>query len=267
MIGETLSQYRVVSKLGAGGMGEVYLAEDTNLKRQVALKVMPPEMAQHPERLLRFRREAEAVAALNHPNIVTIHNIEEIDGKRILVMELIEGESLDRKLRPGGLSLSEVLAIAVPLTDALAAAHEKGIVHRDLKPANIMIRPNGQVKVLDFGLAKVTALPEGPLAGEQGTRAETRTASLTSEGTVMGTAPYMSPEQLQGKAIDHRTDLFSLGILLYEMATGERPFRGETGLELASKILRDDPPPVRELRADLPPQLADVIEKCLEKDP
>ena len=145
MIGKTFSQYKILSKLGAGGMGEVYLAEDLNLKRQVALKVMPPEMADHPERLRRFKREAEAVAALNHPNIVTIHTIEEIEGRRFLIMELVEGESLDRVIKPGGLPLADVLALAVPLTDALAEAHAKGILHRDLKPANIMVRPDGQV--------------------------------------------------------------------------------------------------------------------------
>ncbi len=170
MIGTTISQYKIVSKLGEGGMGEVYLAEDTELGRQVALKVLPQAMAEDPERLERFQREAKAIAALNHPNIVTIYHVEEAEGQRLLIMELVEGESLDKLLTPGGLALAKVFDIAIPLADALAAAHEKNIVHRDLKPANIMVTPQGRVKVLDFGLAKIAAGPVTNLSGDDATQ-------------------------------------------------------------------------------------------------
>ena len=272
MIGRTLSHYKIVSKLGEGGMGEVYLAEDTELGRKVALKVLPEAMASNPERLERFRREARAVAALDHPNIVTIFNVEEASGRRLLVMELIDGESLDRVVPPQGLPLARVFEIAVPMADALAAAHDKGITHRDLKPSNVMVTSDGRVKVLDFGLAKLAL----ETAGTPDDDAETELApvgeamaaeALTGEGTVMGTAPYMSPEQLQGKPVDSRTDIFSLGIVLYEMTTGQRPFRGESGLELASSILKDAPSAVTEIRTDLPRHLGRIVQHCLEKDP
>jgi TolB-like protein len=267
MIGQTLSHYKVLSKLGAGGMGDVYLAEDTELGRKVALKVLPEAMANSPERLERFRREARAVAALDHPNIVRIHNFEEAAGLKLLVMELVDGESLDRIIPPGGMPLAKVFSIAVPMADALAAAHEKGITHRDLKPANVMLTAGGTVKVLDFGLAKLateeTAAPEE----DDETALATATADLTGEGVVMGTAPYMSPEQLQGKPVDTRTDIFSLGIVLYEMVTGDRPFKGESGIDLASRILRETPSSVTDIRADLPRHLGRIIQHCLEKDP
>ena len=242
-------------------MGEVYLADDTELDRQVALKLLPQEMAEDHERLERFRREAKAVAALNHPNIVTIHSIEEADGRRFLTMELVEGDSLDRVIPGEGLPLPRLFDIAVPISEALTAAHEKGIVHRDLKPANVMVTPDGRVKVLDFGLAKV-AMEATPPPEDAATE-----AALTSEGTIMGTAPYMSPEQLQGHAVDHRTDIFSLGILLYEMATGRRPFQGDSGIALASSILKDSPSTVTEVRSGLPRHLGRIISHCLEKDP
>ena len=208
MIGETLARYKIVDKLGEGGMGEVYLAEDTELDRKVALKMLPTEMAGDPERLERFRREAKAVAALNHPNIVTIYSIEESDGTQFLTMEHVEGQSLDLMLPPTGMPLSKVFDIAIPLADALATAHERGIVHRDLKPANIMVNKEGRVKVLDFGLAKLTQ--DDAVDGAEGglTQIPTRIATLTGEGMVMGTAPYMSPEQVEGRAMDHRTDIF-----------------------------------------------------------
>ncbi len=212
MIGKTLSRYKILSKLGEGGMGEVYLAEDTELGREVALKVMPAVMEENPERLERFRREARAVASLNHPNIVTLFNVEEAEGRRLIVMERVEGKSLDRLIPPGGLPLAEVFAYAIPMADALAAAHEKGITHRDLKPANVMVTEDGQIKVLDFGLAKL-ATETGPIAlQDAATEAPTQSAALTGEGTVMGTAPYMSPEQLKGVEVDSRTDIFSFGI-------------------------------------------------------
>ncbi len=267
MIGETLSHYRITGKLGEGGMGEVYLAEDTELDRQVALKILPAEMADSPDRLERFRREAKAVAALDHPNIVTIYNIEEAQGRRFIVMQLVEGKSLDKVIPQEGLALSAVFDIAVPMADALAAAHERGIVHRDLKPANVMVTSEGRVKVLDFGLAKLAVMTEDQIPEGEATQAATRTATLTSEGTVMGTAPYMSPEQLQGKIIDVRSDIFSLGVVLYEMVVGSRPFRGDSGIDLASSILKDTPSPVTEARADLPRHLGRIIQHCLEKDP
>jgi len=267
LIGETLSHYKILNKLGSGGMGEVYLAQDIDLDRNIALKVLPRDMAENPERLERFKREAKAVAALNHPNIVTIHSIEESGDVRFLTMELIEGDSLDHLITPNGLDLERVFEIAIPLADALAAAHEKGIIHRDLKPANIMLTREGRVKVLDFGLAKL-ALDE-PVGADEAdeTQLATRTPTLTGEGIVMGTAPYMSPEQLQGKAIDPRSDIFSLGVVLYEMVTGSRPFQGDSGIALASAILKDSPTTVTEAKAEIPRHLGRIVHRCLEKDP
>jgi serine/threonine protein kinase/TolB-like protein len=267
MIGAKLSHYRITAKLGEGGMGEVYLAEDTELDRKVAIKVLPAELSEEEDRLERFRREAKAVAALNHPNIVTIYSIEENEGRRFLIMELVEGESLDRALPPGGLPLAKVFDIAIPLADALASAHEKGIVHRDLKPANVMMTPDGRVKVLDFGLAKLAVQTGHMPADADATQMAPSSATLTREGVVMGTAPYMSPEQLQGQSVDHRSDIFSLGVLLYEMVSGARPFRGENSAALVSSIMRDTPAPVFEQRADLPRHLGRIIQGCLEKDP
>ena len=241
-------------------MGEVYLAEDTKLKRNVALKVLPPEMASDPNRLERFQREAEAVAAMDHPNIVTIYSVEESDGTHFLTMSYIEGESVGQKVAPGGIDLDQLFEIAIPLADALAAAHEKGVTHRDLKPANIMITSDGRVKVLDFGLAKLAedVTPHGD---------DEPTQALTREGLVVGTVPYMSPEQVEGKTVDHRTDIFSLGVLLYEMSTGDRPFQGENSAQVVSSILRDDPPTVAERKAELPFHLSRIVRHCLEKDP
>jgi len=260
MIGTTVAHYKIVSKLGEGGMGEVYLAEDTKLKRKVALKVLPPEMASDPNRLERFQREAEAVAAMDHPNIVTIYSVEETDGAHFLTMSYIEGESLGQHIPAGGLEIDQLFDIAIPLADALAAAHDKSVTHRDLKPANIMITTEGRVKVLDFGLAKLAedALPHGD---------DEPTQALTREGLVVGTVPYMSPEQVEGRSVDHRTDIFSLGVLLYEMATGDRPFRGENSAQVVSSILRDDPPTVAERKAELPFHLSRIVRHCLEKDP
>ena len=266
MIGRTLAHYRIVSKLGEGGMGEVFLAEDTELGRRVALKILAADVAADPERIERFRREAKAVAALNHPNIVTIHSIEESEGIRFLTMERVEGENLGRLIPADGFPLGRLFELAIPLADALAAAHACGIVHRDLKPANIMVTPDGRVKVLDFGLAKLARA--GDAAGEHDfAHAPTRSVPLTGEGTILGTAPYMSPEQLQGDPIDHRSDIFSLGVVLYELVSGRRPFAGDSTIELASSILRDTPRPLTELRADVPRHLGRIIGHCLEKDP
>ena len=262
MIGRTLAHYRIAAAIGAGGMGEVFRATDTKLGRDVALKVLPPEMASRPERLARFQREARAVAALNHPHIVTIYSVEEADGVHFLTMELVEGQALDRTIPEGGLPLGRIFEIATALAEALAAAHDKGIVHRDLKPANVMIANDGRVKVLDFGLAKRSVTEaEAPANSELLTELRTR------EGVVVGTVPYMSPEQVQGRAVDHRTDIFSLGVILYEMATGRRPFRSDSAAGLMSAILRDTPEPATSVRADLPGALHAAIEGCLHKDP
>jgi serine/threonine protein kinase len=259
-VGQNVGHYRIAAKIGAGGMGEVYRATDTKLGRDVALKVMPEDMARDADRLARFQREARAVAALNHPHIVTIYSVEESGGTHFLTMELVDGQSLDRLIPARGFEVAQVVEIAGALADALAAAHEKGIVHRDLKPANVMLTADGRVKVLDFGLAKDVSAQENAEA--------TRTvAGMTQAGMVMGTPAYMSPEQIAGRAIDHRTDIFSLGVVLHEMSTGQRPFAGSSLAELASAILRDTPTLISELRADLPSDLVRITRRCLEKDP
>ncbi len=260
MIGKTLSHFSINAKLGSGGMGEVYRATDESLAREVALKVLPPDMAGDADRLARFRREARAVAALNHPNIVTLHSIEEEDGVHFLILELVEGHTLAEEVTDQGLKMQRLLALAVPIAQAVAAAHAKGITHRDLKPANVMITPDDRVKVLDFGLAKLT---EQPSSAEL-TLMQTQEA--TRDGIILGTVPYMSPEQVEGKPLGPPSDVFSLGVLLYEMATGTRPFQGETNPALMSSILRDTPRPIRELRDDLPESLGHVLSRCLEKD-
>jgi eukaryotic-like serine/threonine-protein kinase len=265
MIGSTLSHYRILEKLGAGGMGEVYLAEDTRLRRRLALKVLRPSLTSDPQFLQRFEREAEAIAALNHPNIVTIYSIEEIEGVRCLTMELVEGETLAERMARGALPTKEILDVAIPLADCLAAAHERGIVHRDLKPSNIMINREGRTKVLDFGLAKVLDT-RSDSAGPYPSGALTH-APLTGTGTILGTVEYMAPEQLRGGVADRRSDIFSLGIILYEMSTGLRPFRGSGVAEQISAVLRDEPSPVLSLTPDLSSDLARLITRCLEKDP
>ena len=241
-------------------MGEVFRATDTKLGREVALKVLPQSVANDPERLARFQREARSVAALNHPNVVTLYSVEESAGIHFLTMELIEGESLDRLIPAAGLSAEQNTEIGACIAEALAAAHEKGIIHRDLKPANVMVTKEGRVKVLDFGLAK-------DLGAETASEATLTSAGQTRAGMVMGTPAYMSPEQISGRTLDHRTDIFSLGVLLHEMATGRRPFEGTSSAELISAILRDTPAPVTDSRADLSSDLARVIRRCLEKDP
>ncbi len=272
MIGSTLSHYRILELIGKGGMGEVYLAEDLELGRRIALKVLPTDLVSEPDRLERFRREAKTLAALNHPNIVTIHSVEtaEIDADDLkqldptthfLTMELVEGKTLSDSIPPGGLSAERIFELGIPLADALASAHAKGIVHRDLKPGNVMVTADGRIKVLDFGLAKLR--PDFSIDGNT----QMATEGITGEGRILGTVPYMSPEQIHGRSVDQRSDIFSLGVMLYEMATGHRPFRGESSPDLISSILRDTPQRVDHLKAELPHHLARVIGRCLEKSP
>jgi len=259
MVGRTLAHYRILEKIGSGGMGDVYLAEDTKLDRRVALKVLPPEVASSGERRARFEREAKAVAALNHPNIVTVHSVEESDGVHFITMELVKGKSVAELLPKKGFSLDRFFEIAIPLADAVAAAHDRGIVHRDLKPSNLMWTDDHRVKVLDFGLAKIAG-------GAAGIASALPTEAKTGEGVVVGTVSYMSPEQAEGKTVDHRTDIFSLGIIFYELATGERPFRGDSTASVLSSILRDTPVPVAELKPELPSELSKIVRRCLVKD-
>jgi non-specific serine/threonine protein kinase len=260
-IPERLAHYRIMKPLGTGGMGEVYLAEDTKLKRRVAVKILPPQLAADPERLQRFEQEARALAALNHPNIVTIYSVEEADGIHFLAIELVDGVTLAEKIPDEGMPLGPFFDLSVSLVDSLAAAHESGIIHRDLKPGNVMVSQDDRVKVLDFGLAKLRR--NHVFADEE---SELSTDLLTGEGRVVGTVAYMSPEQLRGERLDPRTDIFSLGVLFYEMTTGIRPFQGDTSAELMSSILRDVPPPLSEIRRELPDHLGRILRRCLEKD-
>src|SRR5262245_19322150 len=229
-------------------MGEVYEAEDTRLKRRVALKVLPSEISADPDRRPRFDREAQAVAALNHPSIVTIHSVEDSGVTPFLTMEFVDGSPIDQLLPSTGFPLPDLLKYALPIVDAVAAAHERGIVHRDLKPANVMVTRDGRVKVLDFGIAKLIDLS----IDARTTLSTIAAPAPTSAGQIIGTAPYMSPEQAEGRPIDHRSDIFSIGILLYEMATGVRPFDGATSLAVMAAIVRDRPAPMRQIRTTIP---------------
>lgn len=261
LLGRTLGPYRVIEELGRGGMGVVYRAEDLRLGRQVALKALPPEVSLNEDRIERFRREARSLASLNHPCIVTLYGVEEIDGHLFLAMELVEGKTLGEHIPAGGLAVERFFRLAIPLVDAVSAAHQQSIVHRDLKPGNVMLTAEGRIKVLDFGLAKLQAGAAAPDASQLATEA------LTAAGTVIGTASYMAPEQIRGSSADERSDIFSLGIVLYQMATGRHPFRTESQADLLSSILRDDPPSLSTLKPGLPQHLDRILRCALDKDP
>jgi Tol biopolymer transport system component len=261
MIGKTISHYRILEKLGSGGMGVVYKAEDTKLGRTVALKVLPPERVADPNRKRRFVQEARAASALNHPNIIVIHDIDEAEGIHYIAMECVEGKTLDRLIARHGLRVNEALKYAVQMATALAKAHSAGIVHRDLKPTNVMVTDDGLVKVLDFGLAKLT---EAAPTGDAETVATVE--PTTEEGTIVGTVGYMSPEQAEGKAVDARSDIFSFGSVLYEMLTGQRAFQGETKASTIAAILREEPKPLSQVVESLPREVERIVKRCLRKD-
>jgi serine/threonine protein kinase len=263
MINKTLVHYTIIEKLGAGGMGEVYRAEDTKLDRHVAIKMLPEVFEGDPERLARFEREAKVLASLNHPNIAAIHGLEEAEGKRFLVMELVEGETLDQKLEKGAFSIEDSLDVCQQIAEGIEAAHEKDIIHRDLKPANVKVTDEGKVKVLDFGLAKALQEQEtGPVLMDS----PTLTAQMTQPGVILGTAPYMSPEQAKGKAVDKRTDIWAFGCILYECLTGRRAFKGDTVSETMASILKDEPD-WGVVAGDIPAAILRLMKLCLRKDP
>ena len=259
--GTKLGPYEIVAPAGAGGMGEVYRARDARLNRDVAIKVLPAGFARDPERLRRFQHEAQAAAALNHPNILAVHDFGEHEGSPYMVTEFLEGETLRERVRPGALPVRKATEYAEQVARGLAAAHEKGIVHRDLKPENIFVTRDGRVKILDFGLAKLTR-PEGTVLSDAATL-----ASPTEPGVVMGTVGYMSPEQVKGQNADHRSDLFSFGAILYEMLSGKRAFHGDTSVETMSAILKQDPPELTETTRTVSPALERIVRHCLEKNP
>src|SRR6266487_2457993 len=258
----TIAQYTIVSKIGEGGMGEVYRARDTKLGRDVAIKVLPASLSENTDRLNRFEQEAQAAGALNHPNILVIHHIGIHDGAPYIVSELLEGETLRDRMAGDALPQRKAIDYALQIARGLAAAHEKGIVHRDIKPDNVFITDDGRVKILDFGLAKLTAAADGASQTEVPTRKVN-----TDPGTVMGTMGYMSPEQLKGHPADHRSDIFSFGAILYEMLSGKRAFRGDSMAETMSAILREDPPDLSETNRTVSPALERVVRHCLEKNP
>ena len=250
VIGESFSHYEILAKLGEGGMGVVYKAEDTKLDRPVALKFLAQELTRDEESRKRFLREAKAAAGINHPNVCVVHEIGDLEGRDYLALEYIDGETLDARIEPGPLKVEEAVGIARQVADGLAAAHEKNVVHRDIKPGNLMLTPDGRVKILDFGLALLT-----------------EKSKLTQLDTTVGTAAYMSPEQMQALDVDHRTDIWALGCVLYEMVAGRRAFRGEYAQAMAYEIVHEEPEPLTGLRTGVPMDLEFIVNKCLEKDP
>ena len=265
MIGRTIAHYTVLEKLGEGGMGVVYKARDTHLDRFVALKVLPADKVADPERKRRFVQEAKSASALNHPNIITIHDISEADGTVFIVMEYVAGKALADLIPRHGMRLGEALKHAIPIADALAAAHAAGIVHRDFKPGNVMVGADGRVKVVDFGLAKLA--DTGEAVSEDDVTAVAGDRPRTAEGLVVGTAAYMSPEQAEGKKVDARSDIFSFGAVLYEMVTGRRAFQGDSQASTLAAVLRGDPKPATQVVEGLPAETDRVITRCLRKDP
>ena len=262
MVGTTISHYKVIEKIGQGGMGEVYRAEDTNLSREVAIKVLPEQFTQDPQRLARFEREARLLASLNHPNIAAIHSFEHSDDIHFLVLELVPGDTLAERVGKGLLPVEEALEVCRQIAEGVEAAHEKGVIHRDLKPANVKVTPEGQVKILDFGLAKafeeetpVTDISQSPTLTEEMTRA----------GVILGTAAYMSPEQAKGKPVDKRADIFAFGALLYELLTGKRAFEGETITETLGAIIHKEPN-WDMLPGSVPSTIRFLLSRCLKKD-
>ena len=266
MIGKTLGHYQITSQLGKGGMGEVFQAKDQKLGRDVAIKLLPEEFAKDADRVARFQREAKVLASLNHPNIAAIHGLEESGGTNFLVLELVEGQTLADRIKTGPVPVEESLKLALQIAEALEAAHEKGVIHRDLKPANIKVTPDGKVKVLDFGLAKLTEHVQGDDTASTAT-VDSEGRPITEEGVIVGTVAYMSPEQAEGKKVDARSDIFSLGSVLYEMVTGQKAFQGTSKMSTLSAILHQEPKPVSTVTQTIPAEFERLINRCLRKDP
>jgi serine/threonine-protein kinase len=260
-----LGVYEVTAQIGEGGMGQVYRAHDTKLNRDVALKILPDAFASNPDRLARFTQEAQTLASLNHPNIAHIYGLEESNGVRALVLELVEGEDLSMRITRGAIPLAEALPIAKQIAKALEAAHEQGIIHRDLKPANVKVREDGTVKVLDFGLAKAFE-PAGAASSSVSRSPTITTPAMTQAGNILGTAAYMAPEQARGKAVDRRADIWAFGVVLYEMLTGRMVFSGETASETMAAVMMKEPN-WNALPANIPARLRDLMRRCLSKEP